>query len=625
MTDVGASCAVGWEVDPWARFSECTIPTDLLFYYGCVSIFNLVTILPLTIFAAYITRINARVASDGFCLVAASALLIHPFFAFAVYRPHESALSKLWVAVASSIGTGLFFIGAGKISLEHAFVLAMEVAMAFDRKKIAQARLQFRRTSVLCFYLLLPLGTTICFLGVHLARNEDEADVAITIGIAILALTTVPLFAASSKVRATLIALVHDLNPSSTSTKTISNFAKMMNLAVMSTCNCFITYALLAFVPWLRRRSGIIYMLVLTPPVVLSTYTLSWHYIFQMRQLEKVKGKINISVTNDKKQMSIDNVINATKQDLASAHRVRRAADASQVMDSGVSLAFLEAYYYQNKIAVSSVCNDVVNAHVKPHTKEIGTRGSGAYVELIQDGVDAKGRSWCKTPTHMLSYSWLYTLHSIIETLRVFELEYPPRKGNCHYYFIDQFAIDQHASGSELTNKECGQEWLLKTLEESIIVPGKVICMLHPWGAPIVLKRVWCLFELYLAIVHKCELFMCFPPTDAAAFYDKLVGGIEDGGTKALVPKIDVTNAGATLEADRLKIMGRIEDTIGLDSFNKVLQANMDAALQQVATSSLLVRGPTEKLSKTLFRSVVIHNDEDPKPASQALLSTTMV
>ena len=34
---------------------------------------------------------------------------------------------------------------------------------------------------------------------------------------------------------------------------------------------------------------------------------------------------------------------------------------------------------------------------------------------------------------------------------------------------------------------------MLATLKESIAVPGKMICLLHPWEDPVPFRRVWCL------------------------------------------------------------------------------------------------------------------------------------
>ena len=58
-----------------------------------------------------------------------------------------------------------------------------------------------------------------------------------------------------------------------------------------------------------------------------------------------------------------------------------------------------------------------------------------------------------------------------------------------------RFALDQHGFGKEMgLNKEQVQEMMLQTLNESIQIPGRMLCMLHPWDAPVPLTRVWCLW-----------------------------------------------------------------------------------------------------------------------------------
>ena len=111
----------------------------------------------------------------------------------------------------------------------------------------------------------------------------------------------------------------------------------------------------------------------------------------------------------------------------------RRDADASMVLGSGVSLAFLQAFVRENVIDKTITANDAVNKFVKPHTHNIGSDGSGAFVELIGDGKDESGQPWCGTPTHMLSYSWSYPVALVVAALRKFEKEHPPSKGKCHY------------------------------------------------------------------------------------------------------------------------------------------------------------------------------------------------
>jgi hypothetical protein len=133
---------------------------------------------------------------------------------------------------------------------------------------------------------------------------------------------------------------------------------------------------------------------------------------------------------------AIANTIAATQQALKSSKRSRRDPSSSLVLDSGVNLVFLEMFMRENSIDETMTANDAVRLHVKPRTKEIGLDGSGAFVELIGDGKSDSGFRWCGTPTHMLSYSWSYSIATIVAGLRKFERENLPSKGECYYYFI---------------------------------------------------------------------------------------------------------------------------------------------------------------------------------------------
>jgi hypothetical protein len=263
-----------------------------------------------------------------------------------------------------------------------------------------------------------------------------------------------------------------------------------------------------------------------------------------------------------------------------------------------VSLAFLELFLHESSIDQTMTANDVVNAHVKPHTKRIGEGGSGAYVELIGDGEDSSGHRWCGTPTHMLSYSWSYTMATIVAGLRKFEHEHPPSKGECYWYFVDQFALNQHAFAKDCTQKQT-EDMMLATLKESIRVPAQMICLLHPWQDPVPFRRVWCLFELYIAITLGAKVIMHFPPEDAKGFYSKLRSEEAVGKSTALVPTIAAKEAQATVESDRVRIMQEITDSIGMDQFNAQLQEYLERAMRAAATDALVERGGVESVALT--------------------------
>jgi hypothetical protein len=127
-------------------------------------------------------------------------------------------------------------------------------------------------------------------------------------------------------------------------------------------------------------------------------------------------------------------------------------------------------------------------------------------------------------------------------------------------------------------------------------VPAQMICLLHPWQDPVPFRRVWCLFELYIAITLGAKVIMHFPAEDAAGFYSKLRKDEADVETAALVPTIDAKQAQATMEGDRVRIFQEIADSIGMDEFNRQLQEYLEGAMRAAAMEALLLRGGLESV-----------------------------
>ena len=198
----------------------------------------------------------------------------------------------------------------------------------------------------------------------------------------------------------------------------------------------------------------------------------------------------------------------------------------------------------------------------------------------------------------------------IVDALRTFEREHPPSKGERNYYFVDQFALNQHEFAKDCTQKQV-EDMMLATLKESIRVPAQMICLLHPWQDPVPFRRMWCLFEMYIAITLGAKISMHFPAEDAEGFYTKLQkdeADVEitpkrntrrlntDLEAVALVPTIDANQAQATVESDRERIFQEITDSIGIDEFNRQLQEHLEGAMRAAAMEVLLQRGGLESV-----------------------------
>jgi hypothetical protein len=139
------------------------------------------------------------------------------------------------------------------------------------------------------------------------------------------------------------------------------------------------------------------------------------------------------------------------------------------------------------------------------------------------------------------------------------------------------------------------QDRIIATLTESIRVPGRMICLLHPWHEPVPLRRVWCLFELYTAIALNAQVIMHFPPEDEREFYSKLRKMGVTGKQEPLVPLIDARQAEASVATDRARIFKEITDRSTMGKFNTQLQQYLEQALRATATGALLEETATQQ------------------------------
>jgi hypothetical protein len=284
-----------------------------------------------------------------------------------------------------------------------------------------------------------------------------------------------------------LRAVQKTISKGSSTGKTLKNLVPILVALAITIGNAALAGITIAVTPWLRERGFMVFFLALAP-IWPPAYGIA---LYELQQLQKEKQRRSSiqkimpmrrknRIAASERTSAVADTVAATKLALLRNEQQRRDPSASLVLGSGVSLAFLEQFVRESGVDATMTANDVVNAHVKPHTKEVGQDGSGAFVGLIGDGKDDNGQRWCDTPTHMLSYSWSYSVMMIVDALSKFECEHPPSKGQCNYYFVDQFALNQHEFAKDCTQQEV-EDMMLATLKESIRVPAQMICLLHPW------------------------------------------------------------------------------------------------------------------------------------------------
>jgi hypothetical protein len=93
-----------------------------------------------------------------------------------------------------------------------------------------------------------------------------------------------------------------------------------------------------------------------------------------------------------------------------------------------------------------------------------------------------------------------------------------------------------------------------------------------PWWDPELLKRAWCLFEIYCSAGKEIELQIALPPDQVAKFKENLLQEGPEGMNKMLAT-VDVERAEAFLAEDREAILDLVRRRPGgSNGINKVWQ-----------------------------------------------------
>ncbi|CAB9520254.1 Kinesin light chain [Seminavis robusta] len=216
-----------------------------------------------------------------------------------------------------------------------------------------------------------------------------------------------------------------------------------------------------------------------------------------------------------------------------------------------------------------------------------------AYVHCLQ-GEDHVGKA-----THMLSYSWNYTIGDIVNTLTDFCLQnnLNPKRT---YIWMCCLCVNQHRVVENSTQQKSGMIAPTKMdffaiFGERVKKIGHLLAMMAPWKAPIYITRVWCIFEIFTA--HRmggCKVDIVMPPKEKQSLEQDVVDN--EGGINTLYETLGntkVENANASVESDRLSILGQVQSDVGYSVLNNLVNDLLRGWMQGVLTQLVETRENT--------------------------------
>jgi tetratricopeptide (TPR) repeat protein len=252
----------------------------------------------------------------------------------------------------------------------------------------------------------------------------------------------------------------------------------------------------------------------------------------------------------------------------------------------GISLKYLEELISNNtdQLPPNATMTDLVRDVIKPATS---TKKESYLQKLAREQPD-KVKS---TADHFVSYVWSYQLvDELLASLKYTLLD----KTNQEDVFIwlDGFCVNQHqvSNGVAVT-----PEQLQLTFGESLKAIGSVVMVLVNWRDPSYAKRIWCVFEAYMAKKSNTKVILAMSSSEEKSLVETMIANdITTGFLASLFGNVDVESAQAKEPQDQQAILQLIKQ-YGVADVNAVILNNLkqwmvhggDVALKTVGENSI--------------------------------------
>ena len=217
--------------------------------------------------------------------------------------------------------------------------------------------------------------------------------------------------------------------------------------------------------------------------------------------------------------------------------------------------------------------------------REGGRGGGGVYVVAS------------RRATHFFSWSFAQQVRHWIEAYSAFVTD-NGLNPNTVYTWISPLSEDQN-----WTTPPPKEEWAA-IFKRRICDIGHVVLLFSPWKNAAPLGRMWCLFELFIAIQQRITITVQLPPQEEAAFTRALLGS--EVSVSMLIKGISTREADASDPKAEAMIRAHIEAHGGYEAVDAVIRTELERALVRESYSSAI-----SAASRSELRAIVLTEGQD--------------
>ncbi|CAJ1347146.1 unnamed protein product, partial [Effrenium voratum] len=242
-----------------------------------------------------------------------------------------------------------------------------------------------------------------------------------------------------------------------------------------------------------------------------------------------------------------------------------------QSLQAGVGVAYLIGDFMASAFKATRVQDPTF--HDLKHIFFLGEKKIGADKICPRDGklgcafVDTLPRQHRQKCTHFLSWSWAYTVRQVRSGLD-FWIESSGLDPGKTFLFMCFFVNNQYRL---LVGKDQhGADDLNLIFEGNLCRIGKMVALLDNWQEPVYLKRIWTIFEQYVAVTKDIEVKIILPRDAEANLFMTISRGAEGIRlVKESLCAVDSATADAWSPEDKEAIQSLIQRTCGFHTLNQ--------------------------------------------------------
>eukprot|EP00434_Breviolum_minutum_P019284 symbB.v1.2.016996.t1/scaffold1310.1/size127145/10 len=181
--------------------------------------------------------------------------------------------------------------------------------------------------------------------------------------------------------------------------------------------------------------------------------------------------------------------------------------------------------------------------------------------------------------THFMSWTWRYSMEQVCDALEMFKANVCCAQDFCSIFFYMCFFVNNQFR-IIVDGSAAGSDDLENSFQQNLTRVGKMVAILDTWEEPVYLKRVWTVYEQFVACSLQLPVEFVMPSRAMASLHSHI--NLGKPGLKKVTTSIcnvHSEQAEAWDPRDEARVKSAIQENVG---FEKVNQHVRDALVKWI-------------------------------------------